>query len=421
MAVVEIADVDELQAVSVDLSADYMLVNDIDASATTGWNDGKGFEPLGPEWSNSFYGRLYGRDYEITGLYINRPTERRVGLFGWCHGFVGDLYLVDVDITAEGYVGAFMGGADSGTLRIVNCHVSGTVTATETSENTMPSNGRFAGGFFGQRGGGEIKRCSANVDVIADGANIGGFAGRESSGLLENCYATGSVTLTKDLYYAYVGGFIGSADSGCNKCYSTTEVNVTAGTHDTWVGGFVGSQYYATTVANSFWDKQTSGQDEDGSGGDATGKTTAQMQDISTYNDLATDGLDTVWDIAEELEWDEEIWSINDGADYPKLKLPSSQVPDVIGSTETSAATTLDNNNLLVGDKIREWKQDIPESEVFDQDPLGGTWAVAGFEVDLWISLGSTGVYVNMNGEPVMCQVYVRDAGEAVLGKVNVK
>src|SRR5512136_1818987 len=63
-----IEDVDDLQAMSNNLTAYYALANDIDASNTTGWNGGQGFEPIGN--GSRFSGGFDGRGYNITGLYI---------------------------------------------------------------------------------------------------------------------------------------------------------------------------------------------------------------------------------------------------------------------------------------------------------------------------------------------------------------
>ena len=64
------------------------------------------------------------------------------------------------------------------------------------------------------------------------------------------------------------------------NCYSVG--NVSGGRH---VGGLAG--YNDATVSHSFWDAETSGMDE-GAGG--TGKTTAEMQDITTFTDIDTEG-----------------------------------------------------------------------------------------------------------------------------------
>ncbi len=51
MAQIEINDIDELQLIGNDpgypLNGDYVLGNDIDASATASWNSGAGFKPIG--------------------------------------------------------------------------------------------------------------------------------------------------------------------------------------------------------------------------------------------------------------------------------------------------------------------------------------------------------------------------------------
>ncbi len=42
----QIADVAQLQAIHTSNSAHYILINNIDASATAGWNGGQGFNPI---------------------------------------------------------------------------------------------------------------------------------------------------------------------------------------------------------------------------------------------------------------------------------------------------------------------------------------------------------------------------------------
>jgi hypothetical protein len=66
-----IYDVYDLQAMENDLTAHYTLGGDIDASATSDWNDGAGFEPVGtfvsghPElvFSGSFDGRGFTHQF----------------------------------------------------------------------------------------------------------------------------------------------------------------------------------------------------------------------------------------------------------------------------------------------------------------------------------------------------------------------
>ena len=84
-----ITDVYRLQEMQDDLDAYYVLGNDIDASDTASWNDGKGFEPVGP-WAEGdvgfFKGTFDGKGYSIDGLYINRIEDDAQGLFAILRG-----------------------------------------------------------------------------------------------------------------------------------------------------------------------------------------------------------------------------------------------------------------------------------------------------------------------------------------------
>jgi len=72
-ALTTITNVAGLQAMQSNLSEDYVLGNDIDASNTINWNSGAGFVPVGT-LASSFMGSFDGNGFTITGLYINRPS-----------------------------------------------------------------------------------------------------------------------------------------------------------------------------------------------------------------------------------------------------------------------------------------------------------------------------------------------------------
>jgi len=74
----QISNVSQLQDINLDVSANYTMVNDIDASETKEWNDGKGFSPvanytgLGHFFDGTpFTGSFIGKGYNIIDLYIN--------------------------------------------------------------------------------------------------------------------------------------------------------------------------------------------------------------------------------------------------------------------------------------------------------------------------------------------------------------
>jgi len=117
------------------LTAHYILMNDIDASATHTWNDNGtggyyGFEPVGGEF-NRFAGSLEGNGYCVYNLFINRPNAGFVGLFGSTDGNIRNVGLENIEITGKYYVGALAGyiGFDA-TVVVENCHAVGDVTGS---------------------------------------------------------------------------------------------------------------------------------------------------------------------------------------------------------------------------------------------------------------------------------------------------
>ena len=71
-----------------------------------------------------------------------------------------------------------------------------------------------------------------------------------------------------------------------------------------------GKNKYESAIVNSFWDIDTSGQNDNVGG---VGMNTTQMQDINTY-------LGAGWDFVDETDnGTEDIWWIDEGLDYPRL------------------------------------------------------------------------------------------------------
>jgi hypothetical protein len=81
----EISNASQLQAMEDDLSANYTLVSDVDASNTAQFNGGTGFDPVGDvdasdKTEEEFNGSFDGNGRTITGLTINRSEEGNIGL-----------------------------------------------------------------------------------------------------------------------------------------------------------------------------------------------------------------------------------------------------------------------------------------------------------------------------------------------------
>ncbi len=229
-----ITNVWELQNMSLDLSAHYALGNDIDANITGYWNSGAGFEPVGDN-ANKFMGSLDGRNCTIMDLYINRPLESYVGLFGFVNSGDGitNLTLAEVNITGQDYVGSIV-GRTWGPTQLANCSVNGTVSAT----------GDWCGGIIGEcvNSGFRIEYCTANVNVTA---NIGaGGLGGYIAGVAWRC--TAIVNVSANIGAAGFAGLITSGTGAVSECHAVGTVQ-SAGE---WAGGFV-AQYGDTTTTDT--------------------------------------------------------------------------------------------------------------------------------------------------------------------------
>ena len=100
-----ISNVTELQAMQDNLASNYYLTGNIDASATSGWNGGAGFVPIGT-FGLKFTGTFDGCGYTISNLYINRNSTGQ-GLFQaiGANAKVANVTLSNVDIKSGYYWG----------------------------------------------------------------------------------------------------------------------------------------------------------------------------------------------------------------------------------------------------------------------------------------------------------------------------
>ncbi len=236
--------------------------------------------------SPPFSGVFDGNGKTIRNLTCTSTGTPQVGLFAYVDGEsaeVRDLTLADPNLRTDtsNWVGALVGWLQRGT--IINCRVHG---GRVDGSNTV-------GGMVGYNGyGGSIVSSRATAAVRGKD-RVGGLAG-SNEGTVTNCYATGPVTGAR-----MVGGLVGSSGRGeIINCYSAGAV---AGEQS--VGGLVGYCSGETYVVRSFWDNQTSGQQNSAAG---VGKTTAEMQTAGTF--MAWGGCTGV-----------AVWTIDEGRDYPRL------------------------------------------------------------------------------------------------------
>ncbi|MCL2759320.1 MAG: hypothetical protein FWD22_03830 [Treponema sp.] len=158
--------------------------------------------PIGIE-DTPFNGHYDGGGFEISNLTINDPDLRYAGLFGYMHfGFVKNLGLVNVKITALTSIGGIVGAKYGG--EIENCYVTGSITAG-IDHNSRSEAGGIAG--FVREGTNLIINCWTDVNITAEGRGVGGIVGYIYRGSLNNCYALGNIIGAN-----WVGGITGVSD-----------------------------------------------------------------------------------------------------------------------------------------------------------------------------------------------------------------
>jgi hypothetical protein len=262
----EIRDWYDLHAVRNNLGGNHILMSDLD-STTAGYNElasptanqGNGWEPIGA-WKHPFKGIFNGRGNEICDLFISRPGEGGVGLFGSVGeaGVIKDIGVVNVTVlTGDSCIGGLV-GYSRGTVS--NCYSTGNVTGEEgigglvgenygtvsDSYSTGNVTGCHAvGGLVGrnehEREGVEgTVSDSYSAGSVTGESVVGGLVGMNSA-TVSNSYSSGNVTGQE-----YVGGLVGFNGATVSDSYSTGSV-----TGYKWVGGLVGDNN--GPVNNSFY------------------------------------------------------------------------------------------------------------------------------------------------------------------------
>lgn len=189
---------EQLQEMKDDLDGEYVLENDIDCSATSSWNSGAGFLPIG-NLSESFTGSFDGRNFTIDGLYINRPAEQRVGLFGVVYqAEIKNTALTGASVAGEHIEGILAGIANETVFSRVQ--VEGEVTGGSLTAGLV--------GLLGQSS--SINGAVVNAAVHGSGTYVGGMAAVVMDSSVTNVNA--DVVVTNDAGHA--GGITASASAG---------------------------------------------------------------------------------------------------------------------------------------------------------------------------------------------------------------
>ncbi len=291
-----------------DLNGDYVLISNLNEN-TNGYDeivgvlanggDGKGWNPIGSE-ANKFTGTFDGQNYSISDLFINRESTNHIGLFSYIDAGaeIKNINLLNVDITGNFYVGGLVGVSSgiisscssSGNVVGGNYYAGGLVGSNNGqiyysfSEGNIVGGDVYVGGLAGINSNGGIISNSYSTADVAGVNDLGGLAGRNYEGSIKNSYAKGSVTRLSG-ENTRIAGFTGwNREGSIINSYSTGAVYY-EGENDPTNRGFIGTITEGGIYADegNFWDKETSGQDS--TSGNATGKTTLEMKDITTFVD----------------------------------------------------------------------------------------------------------------------------------------
>ncbi|MCB9359412.1 right-handed parallel beta-helix repeat-containing protein [Candidatus Woesearchaeota archaeon] len=305
----------DLQNMEDDLTDDYVLIDDIDCSATSTWNYNSttssymGFKPIGSS-SIMFNGTLYGQLFTITGLYINRTHINDVALLGYIeNSTIENLSLIDIEIYGSNRTSGLVGTASKSNILFVSSE--GAVIALD-----------YTGGLIGNLYQSNLNYSSSKVTVT--GLNwVGGLSGYSNVGKINSSYALGDVSGA-----SYVGGLVGVSGGGSASIYNSYSKGAVSGSSS---GGLVGLA--GGSIISSYYDTETSGKSDTGRG---EPKTTAEMYNISTFSS---------WDFT-------NVWDpIYDDSGYPKLKWQSVGI-STCQSIITSGSYYLSQDISSIGDCI---------------------------------------------------------------------
>lgn len=261
----------DLQNIANDLSVNsyYIVTNDIDCSATTGWNGGKGFMPIGLSLNTAetFDGTLDGQGHTISGLYINNSDlSDYVGMFQGVgpQAHILNLNLTSATIISSGNItGGIAGSANAATFSRVQ--FQGTIAATCNNDIVV-------GGLVGYSiNNTKIIMSSSEGSITQTGVGdackdlnryqAGGLVGITTDTTLQDSYADLDITADGSAlfsnYIRYLGGLIGynMSNTTITRSYAAGNLTIT-GLADSplsyGVGGIAGAESNSIAISNSF-------------------------------------------------------------------------------------------------------------------------------------------------------------------------
>ena len=302
---------------------DYILIKDIDlnphlrggrifrrALIAPDTDDANGFQ------GTAYTGNLDGDGHTIKNLTIRSRGGDYLGLFGKVdfYGRIDNLGLENVSIVGTDgshYIGAIAGEAIHSLF--INCYATGKISGGNKSGQI--------GGLAGSVDERIVDDCYSTVNVFTgkNSKEIGGLVGRSGSkndNRITNSYASGNISCSDNS--SFIGGLIGSNKGVMSNSYATC--NFSVGENYEHLGELVGQN--SGHVINCYFPEDFDvGGIENNVGLPLTQE---QMRQQSSFAD---------WDF-------ENIWTINDTMDYPKLR-PGPPWPPKPTPPDLSSCTRL--------------------------------------------------------------------------------
>ena len=255
-----IYDADDLQNMQEDLTANYILMNDIDLS-------GINWTPMRPSrtgvYTSGFTGTLDGNGFTIRNLTVNAEQYDNGALFYQNEGTIQNLRVTgQINLTSKSGIVRFAASLaiyNKGT--IYNC----TSAAGITAAGDMPV--RVGGLVSENKGTIDYCRYTGTIHASAGGGevSVGGITYiNDNSAVISHCENVGIIlaesgnsTEVKDTISSLVnessihlGGIAGKTDwhSTIDQCRATCTIRITGESHyEYWyIGGIVGSGFVAT-------------------------------------------------------------------------------------------------------------------------------------------------------------------------------
>ena len=228
---------------------DYRLIDDINATETRNWNNGKGWKPVGEE-NYEFYGSFDGQNHRVINLTMNRPDEEYVSMFGitGSDAVIEKLKILNFSLD---------GGDNSGSLvgqnhgKVKNVKAIGTARFNEGN----------SGGLIGSNTKGEVLDSHTIIDIEGESeydelTRIGGLIGYLRDGSIKNSSSDGSI----DVKGSLVGGLVGYSFSSPSIVNSNSSASIYAVQN---VGGLVGYNDHGD-IRKSYSSGEVSGDKEIG-------------------------------------------------------------------------------------------------------------------------------------------------------------